>query len=131
MIESKVFEIRDHATFMVGVATKLDTADREDPDCNEGYLLSRIGYKPGCFYPVVLYIETFAKTAHADYNAWSDKRAIPTAHKFITEHWDELESGDVVDVRFILEETNKPCESERTQWLNWIMDHPETQLPTT
>jgi len=33
-------------------------------------------------------------------------------HLYITEHWNELESGDVIDVRFILGETPHPCLSE-------------------
>lgn len=130
MAETKVFEIRDFATFMVGVATKLDTADKDDPDNNEGYLLARVGFKKGMLYPVVLYIPTF-KEAQCDPNAWSDRRTVPNAHKYIMEHWDELETGDLVDVRVALEEENEPCESERIQWLNWLMNHPETQLPTS
>lgn len=114
MLKTKVFEIRDHGTFMVGVATKLTEADPKDPDDNTGWLLSNIGYKPDTPYPVLLYIPTM-KRAETDYAwAWgSDKRTLPNAHQFITEHWDEVESGDVIDVRVALGETDTPCQSER------------------
>lgn len=40
-------------------------------------------------------------------------RTLGIAHKYINEHYDELDSGDVVDVRFILGETEKPEPSTR------------------
>jgi hypothetical protein len=35
-----------------------------------------------------------------------------TAHNFIAEHWAELNSGDVVDVEYILGETSAPKDFE-------------------
>ena len=35
------------------------------------------------------------------------------AHHYIIEHWDKLRDGDVVDVSFILGETQQPKVSER------------------
>jgi len=41
------------------------------------------------------------------------------AHKYIKEHWDELRSGSVVDVEFILGESKEPKASERTSKSLW------------
>ena len=35
-----------------------------------------------------------------------------TAHGFIKEQWDELESGALIDVQFILKETVAPKETD-------------------
>ena len=119
-METKVFEIRDIGTFMVGVATKLDEADPDDPDDNTGYLLSRYGFKRGMPHPVLLYLPSFKQAELDPIYGWNDKRTVPTAHKYIEANWAQLKSGDIVDVRFILGETDEPCESERVQWLNYI-----------
>lgn len=38
----------------------------------------------------------------------ADGDGMPQAHNWITQHWDEIESGDVVDVQYILNETTAP-----------------------
>ena len=44
------------------------------------------------------------KVADNDPYSWGG-RTYPVAHNHIIEHWDELNEGDVVDVSFILGET--------------------------
>ena len=43
---------------------------------------------------------------------WGD-RTIQTAHRYITEHFEELTAGDVVDVRVILGERTEAAMPER------------------
>lgn len=43
---------------------------------------------------------------------WGQNRSRHFAHKWLIEHFDEIESGAVVDVEFILGETKKPKLSE-------------------
>jgi hypothetical protein len=45
---------------------------------------------------------------------WSN-RTMHTARRWLEEHFDEVQTGDVVDVQFILEETDKPKVSERLE----------------
>ena len=37
---------------------------------------------------------------------------MPQAHNWIINHWSEIESGDVVDVQYILNETTAPKTAE-------------------
>ena len=46
-----------------------------------------------------------------DFSDWGN-RTRQRAHHYIEEHWDELKSGDVVDVEYILGETSQPKRSE-------------------
>ena len=47
---------------------------------------------------------------------WDIKaRTMIVAHKFIKEHFDELETGDVIDVEYILGETDTQKMSERIE----------------
>ena len=44
--------------------------------------------------------------------AKADDRTYHVAHLYVQQHWDEITSGDVVDVEFVLGETDAPKESE-------------------
>jgi hypothetical protein len=46
---------------------------------------------------------------------WVGDRTKPHAHQFIMEHWQELRDGDVIDVQFILGETDSPKVSEQLE----------------
>ncbi|KKL90716.1 hypothetical protein LCGC14_1901950, partial [marine sediment metagenome] len=40
-------------------------------------------------------------------------RTVAEAHRYVAAHWDELKSGDVIDVEFVLDETTEKKVSER------------------
>lgn len=104
-METKMFEIRDRATFMPVLATKMIS---DQPA--EHYLCRRLGF--GEDDPLIMVTRiTDSKSQYASY-AWGD-RTCSTAHKYIEEHFDELETGAVVDVEYILGETGKRKESEK------------------
>jgi len=48
-----------------------------------------------------------------DPERWGTERTKLISHKYICEHWDELKSGDVVDVEYILGIRDEPKTSER------------------
>ena len=82
----------------------------------ERYLLRRAGY--GFDDPCVMLCRMDAnglvRQASYDPYGWdAEDRTFQASHLYITKHFDELESGDVVDVEFILKETTKPKKSER------------------
>jgi hypothetical protein len=113
-MQTKALEIRDIGTFIPVIATlMLATGKRE---IQEGYLLRRNGYSQ--IHPSVMICRMGANGAKgcASYDpyGWSDSRTMLTAHEWIEKHWDKIESGDVIDVQFILGETAKPKKSERT-----------------
>ena len=96
----KTIEIRDAGTFIAALAIKISSAD--------GYLARRAGYGEfGC----VLFGRMAGREWNYDPYEWGD-RTMATAHHWITEHFDEIDSGAVVDVAFLLGETRAPKASE-------------------
>lgn len=113
-MEVKLFEVRDRATFMPVMAVKLATRDER-----EAYLLGRAGYAREAVEgtadvePYVILVTLVAVEAEYDPFQWSTRaRTLPAAHQHIIAHWDELKSGDVVDVEYVLGETQAPKVSE-------------------
>ena len=103
-MQYKVLEIRDSCTFISVIAIKMEPKDEI-----ENFYLRREGFiKP---HHVIL-VRIGNQMSQADPYAWGN-RTMTTAHLYILEHFDELKSGDVVDVEFILGETKSPKISER------------------
>ncbi len=119
-MKTLLLEIRDRATFIPVLAVRMgpDTHDEvNDHWRKEEWLMRRAGYNltepPFCV--ILCRLEAAGCDGNATYDpySWSGARTLPVAHLFIVEHWDELRSGDVVDVEFILKETTKQKLSER------------------
>ena len=111
-MKAKALEIRDERTFIPALAVDMNPSLNDD---GQFYLLRRCGY-PCNGEPNILLTALAADGTKAwnDPYAWGG-RTYPVAHEYIIEHWDELRDGDVVDVSFILGETDKPKVSERTK----------------
>ena len=110
-MEAKTIEVRDRGTFVPVLAVRLDPAGEADR-----YLLARAGYGTELIdqerYVILIRIEGKME-AHYDPIDWgSQTRTMPTAHQHLIDHWDEIESGGVIDVEFILGETDEPKRSE-------------------
>ena len=106
----KTLEIRDENTFIAVLAVDMNLTLGES-DARR-YLLRRCGY-PCNGKPNILLTDLNANGyATNDPYHWSN-RTMREAHHFITKHWHELTDGDVVDVEFILGETESPKVSER------------------
>ncbi len=105
-MEIKMFEIRDRATFLSVTAIKLGTSTNTK---REDYLLRRMGFN---LYGSDIQINSFKGCTHTDLYEWND-RTYQNAHKYIEDHWVELETGDVIDVEFILGETKTKKISEQ------------------
>jgi len=110
MLENKIFEVRDRATFMPVLCTKMA------PGCigemsveaaaRETKLLRKTGYDFD--FPLILFtVLGSVKNSHYDPYHWGD-RTLHTAHAYIAEHFDEMETGAVVDVEYILGEKPEP-----------------------
>ena len=96
----KLIEIRDRATFIAAMAIRVSGED--------GWLMRRAGFQSPMVYLVALATE---RACYDPYN-WGN-RTMANAHHHISEHWDELKSGDVVDVEFIRGETTEKKVSEQ------------------
>ena len=105
---SKIFEVRDNATNIGVLATKMQS---EVPQ--EDYQLKRNGF-PLEGHALILITRLSSSKSSWDAFEWRDgTRTMFEAHRYIEEHFDELKSGDVVDVRYILGETDKPAPSDQ------------------
>jgi hypothetical protein len=114
-MEVKILEVRDAATFMPVMCINLK------PSCeNERYLLSRSGYGPDPEgqgeYVLMTPLAGGSGRASCDPYDWpGGATTLPHAHTYIIKHWDELRSGDVVDVEYITGQTEAKKLSEALQ----------------
>jgi hypothetical protein len=113
-MKTKIFELRDKATCLVVVATKMEpeSKDRSYKEYErELMLLRKLGFSDFKDNPLVmLTLPNSGKNYYIPYQ-WND-RTLQTAHKYIQDNFDELEQDDVIDIEYILGETNqvKPTE---------------------
>lgn len=110
-MKAKTFEVRDRHTFIPVLAVKLEPSNQGDR-----YLLARAGYGPSPEaqekYIQLIRIQGGHGPTTCDPYEWDD-RTFFTAHQHLVENFDQLESGAVIDVQFILGETSAPEKSER------------------
>lgn len=114
---TKMFEIRDDATFIPVMATQLKPAGSDDR-----YLLRRMGFcnqnlDAGFFVVVTRIYGDNVRTAY-DPNEWPNAehiRTMPVAHGWIAKYFDTLVDGAVIDVEFILGEKEYIKLSERIE----------------
>lgn len=106
-IEVKLFEVRDRATFVPVACVML----RGSMTVEDSYLCRRVGYD--LIRNNVLYFRLNGDgKALSDPHEWGD-RTNQTAHLHILSEWNDLKSGDVVDVEYILGEANSKKITER------------------
>jgi hypothetical protein len=110
----KLFEIRDSGTFIVAFAFRpLATSPSPSGRNQEEFLLRRGGWGEGATHSVYLG-DIQCREIHYDPYDWRrGSRTMQEAHHYIAQHFDELASGTVIDVQFILGETKVEKESER------------------
>ena len=114
---AKLFEIRDLMTTISALAVKLESTDDA-----ERFLLAHAGFglthDEQARYVVLLRLGGSSGEWTCDPHSWSPPfaRTMPIAQQYINAHFDELQSGAVVDVQFILGETANPKISERVTY---------------
>ena len=109
-MEVKLFELRDEGTHIDIIAIKPLARDMR-----EMYLLGHAGYgvtlTDQSKYVLLGYLHG-GQLLHYNAYKWDDVRTMSVAHSYIIKAWDELVSGQVIDVRVILGETTEPAESD-------------------
>lgn len=135
----KLFELRDRMTFIPIFAFRCRPTGMRDTQHDitqvpsfiaaanqyaaERYLLSRAGFGPDGMSDCAIIgrleceLPAHSECTHSP-ECHNSPRTFVVAHEYIEVHWDELESGAVIDVEFILGETKEAKVSERVQ-------HPE------
>jgi hypothetical protein len=135
----KLFEIRDRATFIPVMAVHLLARAKEarlqsqpalNPpspnaigsmvnDDHEEFLLRWAGYAQAQITnadapPYILLTNNLGGGGSWEYDPYNwDNRSMKAAHIYIADHWNDLISGQVIDVEFILGESKTPKVSER------------------
>ena len=94
----KLFEVLDRATCIPAIAIELNLEARNKQ--KENRLIHRAGYGHN---PVILFGMLGGGNFNYDPYDWGD-RTMRAAHNHISEKWNKLESGDVIDVEDILGE---------------------------
>lgn len=108
-LTTKFFEIRDSVTFIPVIATALVSETRE-----EIYLLRSSGYNNQVNTVMVTRLDD-CLSANSPFE-WPN-RTMQVAHAHIEANFHLLESGEVVDVQFILGETDHAKISQRLEVL--------------
>ena len=106
-MEVKCLEIRDDGTFIPVICIR-PVPDNEE----QRYLLRRDGYAGSERERCIILIDAQCRGCAYDAYDWPN-RTKRHAHNYIAENWHTLKDGDVVDVQFILGETQTPKLSER------------------
>lgn len=108
-MKTKLFEIRDRATFIPVFATQVMPESEV-----QRRLIRAVGYGLDVG-PIMVLIGRLSGggQCHSDPYEWAD-RTFTVAHDYIARNFDQLEDGDVVDVEYILGETNAPKRSDLT-----------------
>lgn len=106
----KTVEIRDVATFIPAMAIRLTPVNEQDR-----YLFARAGYgrapEQQSEYVILARIAGGNGQATCDPYDW-DTSTMQRAHAWLIEHFDEIESGAVVDVEYVSGKATAPKRSE-------------------
>ncbi len=103
---TKLFEVLDKMTCIPVVALDCQAPYPFFIKSREYLLLRRVGYSGDRL--ILLGKLGGGEFVYNHHYYPKDTRTMPAAHKYIEENWDRLISGDVIDVEFILGETDKP-----------------------
>jgi hypothetical protein len=111
-MQAKLFEVRDRLTFIAVLAVRLEPGGEADR-----YLLARCGFgrDPDVQRGYVMMTALSSSLSSSSPDDWmAGGRTLRTAHRYIRDHWEELASGDIVDVEFLAGEIPAPRPSEAT-----------------
>lgn len=107
-MKSLILEVRDKGTLIPVMATMISNNTGED--AYEDNLMARAGY--GTYGMCMLTILESGETKTDPFKWDICSRTMHEAHCYIYKHFYELSSGDVIDVEYILGESNIKKRSE-------------------
>ena len=105
-MKSKMFEVRDAGTCMTVIAIKTEGENEKE----------RAHFRRGGWgeNSIILMKTNGEVVANYDAFEWRNRnnRTLFNAHRYIEENFDNLNNFDVIDVQYILGETESPKQSE-------------------
>lgn len=122
--EVKLFEVRDDGTCMpvIGIRPDREPLRIDEEALANRWIWARSGY--GTTQEMQHEYVLVGTLAGGDGILTCDpmkhpggSRTMPTAHTYIRDHWHDLQSGAVIDVEYILNESLAPKQSEREEIL--------------
>lgn len=117
MLNVKIFEIRDVATTIPAMAFRFAHYEDSPIGVDEMiWLLERAGFgqRPTDHRQYTFLMRLEDAECHYDVYEWrGGARTMPEAHKFISRNWSDLNTGDIIDIEFILGETSEKKTSDR------------------
>ena len=131
MIKGKLFEVRDVGTniSVLAVAIPLTGIVRGDycmviTEEKRQQLMAIMGNAGWHGAGIIHYVVHMSaqKCAYDAFEWGSTNRTMFTAHSHIAKHWETLESGDVIDVQYILGESAQPKRPDRLNILAGIVE---------
>ena len=110
----KMFEVRDDGTLFPVLAYRMTPENDE-----QRRLLERCGYGNSVVdqasYVWMQRLDGGEGKGTSDVFKWGDSRTMHEAHKYIKKNFDSMKDGEVVDVEFILGESDREKVSELQQ----------------
>lgn len=98
-MDIKLLEIRDRMTFIIVLCVNMN------PDnAHQQKTLRTYGYPCDGSPNIMITHASGGQKADNDPYSWGG-RTYPVAHDYIIKNWDKLREGDVIDVEYILKET--------------------------
>ena len=124
MTQNKIFEVRDRATMIPVLVTKIYAGvDAMTPMGNvtehrlqAERLISHAGFGPQPLYLYQPLVGAGLGTVSYDSTSWPTFRTHKVAHAYIEKHWGELEDGAVICVEFIEAERDTPKTTDLTPY---------------
>jgi len=123
IIEAKLFEIRDRATSLLLLSTKIRMPENygnlSEVDTITTRMLRKAGYSFGQSYIFVKLVSSGlsnAKDFYDRYSAHSSGRTFGYAYEVIEQSFEDLCNGDVIDVEYSLGEAEEPKVAEYTEY---------------
>lgn len=112
-MEIKLFEVRDRMTFIPVICVRCNPANEA-----EKFLIADSDYgmreeRQAEWILMGRLRDRILRLSPSDQDGYPKVRAMWMAHHHILKHWDELQTGDVIDIEFILNETSAPKISQR------------------
>jgi hypothetical protein len=107
-MKTLILELRDKGTFIPILALQLSHTS-----LSEASLLAQGGWGDANVVPYIMLMPLNESKVTASFGVylWND-RTFSTAHHYISNNFDTLVSGDVIDVEFILGETHTKKEPQ-------------------
>ena len=108
-MESKLFEVRDAMTFIPVLGIRFGSNGEA-----ERFLLATCGYgRTNADQHVHVWVCVLTSVSWTCEARDQKSNTLRLAHSHIAEHWDELQSGDVVDCRVLRGESSVPVNPQR------------------